>query len=238
MKAETMLPVLWHEEIPDDEAFIDEMLACLDAVVLPRLYQPLPEKKKWFFGKTVWRTVSSVFFYGALVLALLAALVFTGDPGDVKNLVGFSYFTVMTPSMQSVIPVGSLIITRRTDAHALQIGDVITYFSANTTVTHRIVDILYQDGIEFQTKGDDNHSVDPDPVSVERVIGRVVFHVRYIGHAMLFMQQRIVWVLGIFLLLIALSFTLQQLLRKEEEEAGETPKKTVSNPGFPDLGLG
>ena len=134
--------------------------------------------------------------------------------------------------MNSVsLPVGSLIVTRRTDAQALQIGDAITFFAANNTITHRITDISHgYDGLEFQTKGDDNTYIDPDPVSADRVIGRVVFHVRYLGHAMLFMQQNIIWVLGMFFLLILLSFTVQQFLRKDEQATGGNPKQNRVQP--------
>jgi len=226
MRAETMPFGIAFDDIPDDENFIDEMIGLVEGAGLSGLYKPLPEKKQWLLGKKAWRMVSSVFFYSALALAILAALVFTGDPGDVRNLMGYSYFTVMTPSMRSSLPVGSLIITRRTDANLLQVGDAITYFAANNTVTHRIVDVTHGvDGLEFQTKGDDNTFVDPDPVSADRVIGRVVFRVRYVGHVMLFIQQRIAWVLGMFFILILLSFALQQFLRKDEAEKEDEKKR-------------
>lgn len=228
--------VLEHEDIPDDEVLLDEMIALVDnarPIGLPwqgsSVFDPLPPEKRRSPGKVLWRIISGSLFYGALILAILAALVYSNGPGEVKNLLGFSYFTVMTPSMQSSIPTGSLIITRKVAADSLEVGDVITFFSTNsdTTITHRIVEIVSGDGLQFRTKGDDNNTEDPDLVPSGRIVGKVVFHVGTLGKLMLALQEHIAWVLALFFLTLLTSFALQQLLRKEERPP--KPKRSRRN---------
>jgi len=209
-----------YDEIPDDDELLDELIAQLDRVrgslwANTAIIQLTPKRRK-----RAWKAISGVLFYGALVMIVLAAFVFSGSPGTVRDLFGFSHFTVVSPSMQSAIPVGSLIITRRPASPAeLQVGDVITYFdSARTeTITHRIVEI---DPVnwQFTTKGDNNPGNDPEPIPADLLVGRVVWHVRGVGQVMLFLQQNLVWVIIIFAIFVVLSFTLQVLLRREEDE--------------------
>lgn len=204
--------VLLHEELPDDDKLLDELIALVE-----RSVSGGPAVKQRSIGKKLWRVVSNLLFYGALLLAILAALVYGTGPGEVKDLLGYSYFTVMTPSMQSSIPQGSLIITRRTEPADLAVGDVITFFSSDgsNTVTHRIIEIISGGELQFRTKGDDNPTPDSTPIAAGRVVGKVLFHVKHLGSVMLALQNNLIWVLALFFLAIALSFTLQQLLRKD-----------------------
>jgi signal peptidase I, archaeal type len=231
MNVETLMLTVSYEEIPDDDALIDELITLVDRAVAPRAS---PAKKRRTSGKSVWRFLSNLLFYSALMLAIVAALVYSAGPGEIKSLFGYSYFTVMTPSMESSIPPGSLIVTKKTDANQLQIGDVITFFSydADSTVTHRIVEIINDGELSFRTKGDDNQSEDPDPVPAKRLVGKVVFHLGAVGSAMLLLQKHLILVLVLFFLAIALSFTLQQLLRKEDM-ARVRPQKKRNNTTVP-----
>jgi signal peptidase len=228
MKAEMMPFMPLHDEIPDDIALIDELIAKIDRACGHIWFDHVqPEKTRQPARKTAWRAVSGIMFYSALALVVLAAFVFSGSPGTARDLFGFSHFTVVSPSMQSAIPVGSLIVTRRPASPSeLQVGDIITYFdSARTeTITHRIVEI---DPVnwQFTTKGDNNPGNDPEPIPADLLVGRVVWHVRGVGQVMLFLQQRIMWVIIIFALFVTLSFTLQIMLRKEKEQ-DEKPAKS------------
>ncbi|MCL2107227.1 MAG: signal peptidase I, partial [Oscillospiraceae bacterium] len=193
MIAETVPLMPPHEAIPvieeilrgakvrEDDELLDELIRLVDGICPPKEHlwpAAMPAPPKRLSGKAVWRMVSGVLFYGVLLLAILAAFLFSGAPGEVKNLFGFSYFTVMTPSMKSSIPPGSLILTKKTDTDKLMAGDVITYFSsdAGATVTHRIVEELHEEAA-FRTQGDDNSSPDPEPVSAARVGGKDVLRV-------------------------------------------------------------
>ena len=133
------------------------------------------------------KIIGEVVFYGLLLLLIVAALfVRTTSDGAPKSLAGYSGMIVLTESMQSEIPKGSLVITKTVEAETLQIGDDITYMANQTTsVTHRIVGIIenYENTGQraFQTQGIMNAQPDSQPVPAVNVVGKVVFHSETLG---------------------------------------------------------
>lgn len=107
---------------------------------------------------------------------------------------------VKTGSMEPSIPVGSLILIHKQDNYCKD--DVITYIheSGNFTVTHRIV---YIEDDVVVTQGDANNTPDP-PFAADRVIGKVVLTIPYLGFAVVFIQKPMVLftILGFIVLLI------------------------------------
>ena len=238
---------LHTKDIPDDEALLDELIGLVDrslASGLPKNwvsdFPPAFAKKRPLAGKGIWRAVSSILFYGALAMVILAAFVYSAGPGEVKNLLGYSYFTVMTPSMKSSIPPGSFIMTKKTALEKLQAGDIITFFAGGVdeTITHRIVEVIADGELQFRTKGDDNDDSDSEPIPGSRVIGKVMFHVKYLGSVMLLLKQHIGWVLAIFFLLFALSTTLAWTFRKEnippkQQQRPQKPQQKSQTDPYP-----
>ena len=98
---------------------------------------------------------------------------------------GMRFYTVMTPSMGQVAPVGTLVITR--PATDYTVGDVVTYERKDRSYTHRIV-TASADGT-FTTKGDLNGAPDPLPVEESQIIGRVV----WIGPGLGWLWQGLPW---------------------------------------------
>lgn len=102
------------------------------------------------------------------------------------RLFGLEPYTVLSGSMESVYPTGSLIYVRKVDPARLKVGDIITFRLASGTVaTHRIVELLPndQDPSEplFRTKGDENDVADGAPVAGDSVIGSPLFGIPYLG---------------------------------------------------------
>ena len=95
----------------------------------------------------------------------------------VPSVFGFSFMQVATGSMEPTIPTGSLIIVRDTDANAVQVGDVITFYSSDPLIagkpnTHRVVEIRQDNGQPvFTTRGDATPQDDPYPVYASQLIG-------------------------------------------------------------------
>ena len=134
------------------------------------------------------KIIGEVVFYGLLLL-LIAAVLFirTTSDGAPKSLAGYSGMIVLTESMQSEIPKGSLVIAKTVEPETLQIGDDITYMANQTTsVTHRIIGIIenYEGTGQraFQTQGIMNAQPDSQPVPAVNVVGKVVFHSEILGN--------------------------------------------------------
>ena len=170
-------------------------------------------------------------FYTALIAVVLGVFLFrdSGTAGPPQNIAGYSVMTVLTRSMQDVLPQNAVIVTKQVDPNTIQIGDDITYLmSNNTTVTHRVVDIhpnyagTGQPG--FETQGTMNERADAEIVIAANVVGRVIFCNLTLGKAILFIRAHILWV-GIFAgLAIALSITLRVVFSKQKHG------KTAKNP--------
>ena len=227
-----------YEDIPDDDAVLDELIglvdratldadyilsgrAMLDALpkldALPEQEQP-PKKASWksFFGNAL--------FYLVLVIALLGVLVYTNARGGgPRDFFGYSYFTVLTDSMKSVIPRGSIVITKNVPEAQINIGDDITFFKdENVTVTHRVIEIhenfpeAGQRG--FVTKGVDNRDADKDIVTAENIVGVVKLSAPKVGAALALIQQNLLLTAVIFGLIILIFVCLKVVFTSGEKK--------------------
>lgn len=114
----------------------------------------------------------------ALLLAanvyVIAARAVTGEAQP--TVFGFSAAVVVTGSMSPAIEPGDLVVCRQSADYA--VGDVITFHSGASLVTHRIVGST-ENG--YTTQGDANNVADADPVPRGAIIGKVVFTVPKLG---------------------------------------------------------
>ena len=114
----------------------------------------------------------------ALLLAanvyVIAARAVAGEPQP--TVFGFSAAVVVTGSMSPAIEPGDLVVCRRSTDYA--VGDVITFHSGASLVTHRIVGSTPD---SYITQGDANYVADADPVPRGAIVGKVVFTVPKLG---------------------------------------------------------
>ncbi len=97
---------------------------------------------------------------------------------------------VKSGSMEPAIPTGSIVVVKPKGSYA--IGDVITFGKDTKTdvpTTHRI--IAHNNDGTYTVKGDANEEADPNPVERTTIIGKVVFHVPYVGYLLNFARQPI-----------------------------------------------
>jgi signal peptidase len=98
------------------------------------------------------------------------------------TIAGCSVFHVVSGSMEPEIPVGALIISRKTEIEDIKVGDIISFrslesFMQGSVVTHRVVEIHKRDGkLALVTRGDANNSMDSFYVTEDNLIGRIIYH--------------------------------------------------------------
>ncbi len=176
--------------------------------------------KKRHLGKIV----GTVAFYSFLVLMILGAvLVRSSSDGSPRSLAGFSAMLVLSGSMQSEIPKGSLVINRSVEPETLQVGDDITYLaSSTTTVLHRIVDIIgsYEDTGEpaFQTQGIENPEPDEALVPAGNVVGKVIWHSHMLGSIAETITDNFPVIIFFIVVIVILINVLWRINRKGDEE--------------------
>jgi len=180
--------------------------------------------------------ISDLLFYLAICTVLLAVL--TSVPGNgngaPRMFMGYSYFTVLTPSMQNEIPKGSFILVKETKSQDLNIGDNITFMKdANNSVTHKIVDIYenYENSGArgFQTKGVNNLNPDKNIVYEANVIGKVILVLPAVGAAISYIRANIYIVFIFFGLCILLSFLLRGLFANISKSSESSESSDISD---------
>ena len=98
------------------------------------------------------------------------------------TLSGYSFFRVVTPSMEPNLMVGEIILTDDVPIEEIQLQDIISFRSISadtfgTIITHRVIDIERDENGQkrFLTKGDANLSIDGKYVTEDNYVGKVVW---------------------------------------------------------------
>jgi signal peptidase len=90
---------------------------------------------------------------------------------------------VVSGSMEPMIYPGDVILVKKTtDIKDVKIGDVILFERDNIRISHRITEIITQDGVpNYRTKGDNNNAADSQLVNPEQIRGEIIKVVPNIG---------------------------------------------------------
>lgn len=167
-------------------------------------------KKKVPLMKFLIGVVSYAFFI-FLVLILVTLLAYVLDikiraaKGD-YSAPTFNAYVVLTGSMLPEIQVKDVVVTKKVEANALKVGDIITFASsdsrfAGTIITHRILKKNQDaDGnITFQTKGDNNNVADSALVQPNNIYGKVILKIPKLGYLQDFLATQGGWIIVILL---------------------------------------
>lgn len=147
------------------------------------------------FNKTLsW--ITSILIYGFLIV-MIFMVVSTKIAGGTPKIFGYELMTVLSGSMEPGIKTGSIIAVKPVeDASKYKKGDIITFKAADDSkklITHRIMDVQKADStIQYITKGDNNQTKDPSPVTLGNVVAEYSgFTIPYVGRIMSFIQSKI-----------------------------------------------
>ncbi len=204
------------------------------------------ENKTGFLNRVLKWLLNIMVFLACFVVGVLLFYVFLAQlhANDEKYKPTFSFYTIVSPSMNPVIKVYDVVVNVKvTDPEKIEVGDIITYVSTNSvsegmTITHRVVNVYKRDNgnYEYQTQGDNNSEPDSVLVTFDNVIGKEIAIIPAFGKLQFLLAEKKGW---IFLLLIPISifilkdvFELIELLglrRKVDKVTGyiEEPDKVV-----------
>ena len=155
-----------------------------------------------------------------LLFIIIPFVVFTLITSKTPIIKNISSFVVLTGSMQPTIPTGSVIYTQRQPSYKK--GDVVAFKSGNVNVTHRIVKVLNTDGnISYQTKGDANNTPDSKTILASEILGKQMFFIPYVGHAIIFLQTPMGFFSTVFFPIVVFIILELWNLKKEIEKEAE-----------------
>jgi signal peptidase len=103
---------------------------------------------------------------------------------------GWRVDTVYSSSMEPELKVGGLVITRPVAGESIEVGNIITFYSPlNQQLTsHKVIAVEEGSPPYFRTKGDANEDGDSFLVPAQNVVGKVCFHIPYLGYVVHFIK--------------------------------------------------
>lgn len=123
------------------------------------------------------------FFLCLTGICIMLSVVLICLPFTLPRLWGWYGYTVLTGSMEPQITAGSLVWVRPCSEAQIFAGDVIGYYSddqSGTVILHRVLEKRELEGA-FLTKGDAGAAPDPQPVRFDRLIGKAVIQIPFLG---------------------------------------------------------
>lgn len=119
----------------------------------------------------------------ALAVALVGFFAVLMAATTLSGLFGFNSVIVLSGSMEPVLRVGDIVMTRDVDPATVGVGDVVTYRSGKVFTTHRIIRVVdTSQGRQFEVKGDNNPTPDATLVSEELVVAKMAFDLPKMGY--------------------------------------------------------
>lgn len=183
--------------------------------------------KKFFL--TLVNIVSVVIIAAAVVILCLVLLT---KPGEAPSLGGYTVFRITTGSMRPAYDTDTLILVKKTDPSQIQVGDVISFYSADPALegsvnTHRVI-AVENDGTkwEYTTQGDANNTPDQYGTDSDALIGKVVGSslilgklARLVANPLIFIPVILIPLVVILISNIIRTAALAGKIAKDEEEA-------------------
>ena len=142
---------------------------------------------------TIIGTVLCIILLPILIINLTLIAKSYLNKDEVPSLGGVFPMIVLTDSMYPEIASGDLIICNTAEADEIQVNDVISFFdpmgSGNSVVTHRVLEVIAEDGqLSFRTKGDNNNAEDQVLVPQDNLVGVYRSRIPGLGNVAMFMQ--------------------------------------------------
>lgn len=156
-------------------------------------------------------------------------------PNEIPSIFGIKTFVIVSKSMEPTIMTGDAIFTKEPKKESIKVNDVISFHDKQDINTHRIINILSENGVtKYITKGDNNKNPDKDKVTFDKIEGVYQFKLAGFGKiANIIKGKATLVVLLIFLILISLDqvkVSRKKLLRKEKRYLYNKNLKTATTP--------
>ncbi len=183
--------------------------------------------------KIIEKIFKTIYYFVLIILVLCVCSIVYNKikyPKSPFTVFGYQLYVDVTNSMVPDLHVNDIIIVKKCSKENINVGDIVTFREGNTTVTHRIIEIINDDGkIKYKTKGDNNNLEDDKPITYKEIEGKYCFKIRYLGF---FITDKVSCILLILLILILSHFPYSKLnfSKKEEEIVGsESVDEKIEN---------
>ena len=127
---------------------------------------------------------------------------------------------------------GDAIVVKEVNPEDLKVGDIISFRDGDSINTHRIVEIVSDNGKKrFRTKGDNNKNVDKELVTTSKVEGTYQLRIKGFGKVIKILNSKVTLVILLAFLILILIYEVRISKRKlaRKEKRYEHNKKKYEN---------
>lgn len=161
------------------------------------------EMKMKIFKKIV-HTLSWFCYLFIIVYALLCA----------PYIFGYKPLVVLTGSMEPTFKTGSIIYYKTVSKNEIKEGDIITFKSGDSLVSHRVNKI---ENYIYETKGDANNTVDANRIEFSDIVGKDTnINIPYVGYYVKYINDHM-YILIIVAVVLVLDFILSNIKINNEK---------------------
>ncbi len=155
-----------------------------DEVIKERKNKITSIKKK--ISTTVYIILLPLLIYN-ISLIFIAFL----NPNKTPGFMGYKTYVIISGSMEPELKVGDLVIVKE-KYDSLKQGDVISFRRGQAVITHRISEIVTEENItKYRTKGDNNNTEDISSITTDKIEGKVVGKIPYVGKITLALKNKV-----------------------------------------------
>ena len=112
--------------------------------------------------------------------------------------------------------IGDAILIKEVPENEIKINDIISFNQHGIVVTHRVVNIVNDNGvIKFKTKGDNNNAPDKQMTTYEQIEGKFQFKINQFGIILDILKNKITLIV-LILIVILMSIYKRNLNKKRQ----------------------
>ena len=142
-----------------------------------------------------------------LVIFVNGILIFKSaqNPNKTPALFGKKAFVIISGSMIPKINIGDVVILN--DTNDVHVGDIIGFRRNSTAVVHRIIkEMLVDEKVMYQTKGDNNDIPDIDLVDNSTIEGVLIAKIPFIGKILIWLYNNLAIVIVVIIVILILKY--------------------------------
>lgn len=145
-------------------------------------------------------------------------------PNQTPDFFGYKTFIIVSGSMEPNIKKEDVIFVKEVPQNEIKINDIISFSQGETNVTHRVIEIIEENGIKtYKTKGDNNHTADREKITYEQIEGKYQFKISQFGMIIEILKSKITLV--ILILMIVIIYFYKNRMKQKRQQRKEKRRK-------------
>ncbi len=155
------------------------------------------------------------------------------NPHEIPDFLGYKTFVIISGSMEPTIMTEDAILVKEVAQDKIKIGDIISFSQGETIVTHRVIEMIEENGkTKYKTKGDNNQVEDKEKISYEQIEGKYQFKINQFGIVTEILKSKITLI--ILILMVVIMYFYKRRLdnrkqkRKEKRKRYQTERLTIN----------